>query len=52
MAKSKFNPSFYQNFTTNDKGELTYDDNTWKQIDARNAAIQKYDDTNKLKQQI
>lgn len=52
MAKSKFNPAFYQNFTTNDKGELTYDDNTWKQINARNEAIKKYDDAIKLKQQI
>lgn len=52
MAKSKFNPAFYQNFTTNDKGELTYDDNTWKQIDARNAAIKKIEEANALKQQI
>ena len=52
MAKSKFNPAFYQNFTTNDKGELTYDDNTWKQIDARNAAIKKIEEANALKQKI
>lgn len=52
MAKSKFNPAYYQNFTTNAKGELTYDDKTWKQINARNDAIKKYEDTIKLKQQI
>ena len=43
----KFNPASYQNFTTNAKGELTYDDDTWKQIDERNAANQKIDEVNK-----
>jgi hypothetical protein len=52
MAKPKFNPVFYQNFTTNAKGELTYDDDTWNQINTRNEAIQKIERANQLKQQI
>jgi hypothetical protein len=52
MAKPKFNPVFYQNFTTNAKGELTYDDDTWNQINARNEAIQKIERANQLKLEI
>jgi hypothetical protein len=47
IDKNKFNTSFYQNFTTNAKGELTYDNDTWKQIDERNTANQKIDESNK-----
>ena len=49
MAKPKFNPVYYQNFTTNAKGELTYDDDTWNQINARNEAIQKIERANQFK---
>jgi hypothetical protein len=52
MAKPKFNPVFYQNFTTNAKGELTYDDNTWNQINTRNEAIQKIERANQLKLEV